>query len=90
MLAKGNGEPLQCVANLLRITRGECIYDRIKGINPEYIDKPSVEAKPLLMADIKWLMITYEPRVNLDKTAIEALASQAGAFLLETNASKEV
>ncbi len=40
MQASGNGSPMQCVANLVRIVRGECTYDRVKGIDPSLIDRP--------------------------------------------------
>ena len=33
MLASNNGDPRQCAANLLKLTRGENPYDRIKGID---------------------------------------------------------
>lgn len=86
MKASGNGEPMQCVANLLRITRGECVYDRIKGIDPTLIDQPTEIVAPLMQAEAKWLIDTYEPRVNADDIDIRALTSQNGSFSLNVNA----
>lgn len=87
MKASGNGEPMQCVANLLRITRGECPYDRIKGIDPTLIDQPTEIAAPLMQAEAKWLIKTYEPRVNADDVDISAITSQNGSFALNVDAT---
>lgn len=87
MKANGNGEPMQCVANLLRITRGECPYDRIKGIDPTLIDQPTEIVVPLMRAEAKWLINTYEPRVNADEVDINAIASQNGNFALTVDAT---
>ena len=87
MKASGNGEPMQCVANLLRIIRGECPYDRIKGIDPTLIDQPTEIVAPLMQAEAKWLIKTYEPRVNADDVAISAIASQDGNFALNVDAT---
>ena len=87
MKANGNGEPIQCVANLVRIIRGECPYDRIKGIDPTLIDQPTEIAVPLMQADAKWLIKTYEPRVNADDVDISAITSQNGSFALNVDAT---
>ena len=87
MKASGNGEPMQCVANLLRITRGECPYDRIKGIDPTLIDQPTEIVAPLMQAEAKWLIETYEPRVNADDVDISAITSQNGSFALTVDAA---
>lgn len=87
MKASGNGKPMQCVANLLRITRGECPYDRIKGIDPTLIDQPTEIVAPLMQAEAKWLIKTYEPRVNVDDINISAITSQNGNFALNVDAT---
>ena len=87
MKASGNGEPMQCVANILRITRGECPYDRIKGMDPTFIDQPTEIVAPLMQAEAKWLIETYEPRVNADDIDISAITSQNGSFALTVNAA---
>lgn len=86
MQASGNGHPTQCVANLLRIVRGECTYDRVKGIDPSLIDRPESIVKPLLIADAKWLIKTYESRVNTESVNLEALIAECGDFALKVNA----
>lgn len=87
MQASGNGMPMQCVANLVRIVRGECIYDRVKGIDATLIDQPEPIAKPLLIADAKWLIKTYEPRVNVDRIDLEALFASEGNFRFDVDAT---
>lgn len=87
MQAKGNGQPMQCVANLVRIVRGECTYDRIKGIDPALLDQPESIARPLLTAEARWLIKTYEPRVDVNKIDLECLLAQEGNFGFNINAA---
>ncbi|MDE5697620.1 MAG: early E1A protein [Lachnospiraceae bacterium] len=86
MQASGNGLPMQCVANLVRIVRGECTYDRVKGIDPTLIDRPEPIAAPLLIADTRWLIKTYEPRVNVDKIDLTELLAREGNFKFNIDA----
>lgn len=87
MQASGNGHPMQCVANLMRIVRGECTYDRVKGIDPSCIDRPETVVKPLMIADAKWLIETYEPRISVDSINLEALIAEHGDFAFDVNAA---
>lgn len=89
MLANGNSKPMQCVANLLRIVRGECVYDRIKGIDPTIVDQPSEIARPLLIADAKWLIKTYEPRVDITSMNLAEMLAQEGSYAFNVNANVE-
>lgn len=89
MLASGNGNAMQCVANLVRIVRGECVYDRVKGINSTLIDRPGNVARPLIKEDIRWLIKTYEPRVKLDSVELDALAAKIGEHKLSIVATVE-
>lgn len=82
MKGSGNGEPMQCVTNLLQMVRGECIYDRLKGIDPTLIDKNSESAAPLLVVDAEWLIRTYEPRVDVDNINIKSLLANEGGFAM--------
>ena len=86
MLGKGNGEPMHCVSNLLRMIRGECVYDRLKGIDPSLIDMNSDIAKPLMIADAKWLIKTYEPRVNVNNIDMQSLLAEEGNYSLDVDA----
>lgn len=64
MLREGNGKAETCAANLLRITRYEVPYDRIKGLPADLIDKPEEEAAAEFVEDATWNLETYEPRLG--------------------------
>lgn len=87
MKAKGNGDPAQCVGNLLRLIRGEVPYERLKGLDPSLIDQPSSAAAQALMADAEWLIENYEPRVNLESIDLEAALAQTGHFDIKATTS---
>ena len=80
MKAKGNGDPAQCVGNLLRLIRGEVPYERMKGLDPRLIDRPSATASQELMADAEWLIENYEPRVSLESIDLNTELAQSGHF----------
>jgi len=83
MKASGNGTPQQCVANLLRTIRGEVPYERLKGLDPTLIDRPSAVAAPGLRADVEWLLRTYEPRTDGKSVDLRALSAYAGQFAID-------
>lgn len=80
MLAKNNGDPRQCAANLLKITRGENPYERIKGISATVTDEPSASAQYDAVAEIEWTLDTYEPRVEVEGVDVNAPEAQLGDF----------
>lgn len=84
MLSKGNGSPQVCVLNLIRMTRGECPFSRVKGIDPRHFSRPALVEKEPLMADIEWLIETFEPRANTKNIDLADLAAQAGDFAVNT------
>ena len=87
MKASGNGDPAQCVGNLLRLIRGEVPFERLKGLDPRLIDSPSSTAGPELLADAEWLIENYEPRVNLESIDLEAALAMAGHFNIKAQTS---
>lgn len=87
MKASGNGEPAQCVGNLLRLIRGEVPYERLKGMDPRLIDQPSNNAAQELTADAEWLIENYEPRVNLESIDLTAALAEAGHFNIKAETS---
>lgn len=87
ILAKNNSNPVQCVRNLLQITRGECAYDRIKGMDPTLIDKPSNIAIPLAEVEARWLIKTYEPRVDVSSIDMRKLLAEEGNFAINVDAN---
>lgn len=78
MKAHRNGAPETCAANLLRIVRGEVPYDRVRGRDPALIDRPGNIDESI--ADIEWLLETYEPRVSIESAEAIAEAVAAGDF----------
>ena len=73
MKAHGNGNPETCASNLLRIVRGEVPYDRVRGRDSVLIDQPNATNDAI--ADVDWLLKTYEPRVTAE--GIEAITDEA-------------
>ena len=77
MKAHGNGTPETCASNLLRMVRGEVPYDRVRGRDGSLIDQANVTKKAV--ADARWLLETYEPRVEIESvnTTPEAVLPSA-------------
>lgn len=70
MRASGNGDVKVCVHNLLRTYRGEVPYERLKGLDPRLIDKPTQTVMPEVQQDARWLIETYEPRAILESVTV--------------------
>lgn len=66
MKSQGNGSIRTCVGNLLRITRGENPYERLKGLDSRLIDKPTSTVRDEMSRDARWLIETYEPRAEIE------------------------
>ena len=80
MRANGNGAPNVCANNLLRITRGEVPFERVKGLDPRMIDRPTGVVEAELHQDAEWLLETYEPRVTVNAINIEPSDASTGGF----------
>lgn len=89
MTASGNGKPQHCVANLLRITRGEVPYERLKGLDGSMIDRPASLAVKENIPDIEWVIKTYKTRVRINDIDIKSLAAQLGHFGIEADLTIE-
>lgn len=89
MKASGNSAPELCALNLLRTVRGEVPFDRLKGIDAKNIDRPMGLATPDIEADAIWLISTYEPRVNPDEVALQALEALQGDLRMTTDVSEK-
>lgn len=91
MRAKGNGNPELCAHNLLRVARSEVPYERVKGLDPRLIDRPTVDVDAEMRQDAEWLIETYEPRVSVKAINIEATDSPSGGFIVTADVvEKEV
>lgn len=89
MRASGNGKTQVCVENLLKTVRGEVPYERIKGLSREWVDQPIEKAKEELLADIEYIIETYEPRAAYDSTDFEVLAAQTGGYACKVKIENE-
>lgn len=67
MKSAGNGDPQNCVNNILSVTRGEVPYLRGMGLDGTLYDKPINEAEPLVLADAEEQIETYEERVEINE-----------------------
>lgn len=85
MRAKGNGDINVCTNNLLRMFRGEVPFERLKGINPRLIDRPTVEAIPEIQQDAEWLLETYEPRATVQGIDVELNSGIDGGLSITAN-----
>ena len=87
MKAQGNGTPETCASNLLRIVSGEVAYDRVRGRDATLIDKPN--ATDEVIADIEWLLGTYEPRVDVESPEAIAEGALTGDFSTLVNIKRK-
>lgn len=85
MRAKGNGDINVCTNNLLRMFRGEVPFERLKGINPRLIDRPTVEVIPEIQQDAEWLLETYEPRATVQGIDVELNSGVDGGLSITAN-----
>lgn len=88
MLASGNNNIVVCIGNILKTVRGEVPYERLLGLDPDLIDKPSAYAAVDLTEDIEWLLRTYEPRANIDTIDLQSLVAQTGDFLIQAKLNR--
>lgn len=87
MKAHGNGTPETCASNLLRIVRSEVPYDRVRGRDGALIDQPNTKDETI--ADIEWLLETYEPRVTIENVEAIAEAALTGDFSTLVNIARK-
>lgn len=80
MLAKGNDEITTCITNLMAMRRGECAYERVKGIDQDIIDEVVDEAEIDLVEDAEFLIEQYEERVSLDDLEIEPVLYEDNTY----------
>ena len=78
MKAYGNGTPETCASNLLRLARGEVPYDRVRGRDGTVIDRPN--AADDAVADAKWVVETFEPRIKIKTIKIGQESGNPGNF----------
>ncbi len=85
MRSFGNGNPVICANNLVRISRGEVPFDRIKGVRLAELVRASLGEREDLIEDIKWAINTYEPRVNVDSVDLMVKDAAKGQVTVAVN-----
>lgn len=85
MLANGNGKKQTCVQNLLLIVRGEVCFDRIRGLDPRIIDRPSARGADEARRDALWTLKTYEPRAVIESVHVMQENAENGNFRVTAN-----
>jgi phage baseplate assembly protein W len=90
MLKTGNGAPAQCVHNLMSCFTGEVPFSRGMGIIRENIDRPISTVIARLATETRLMVEEYEPRVEIDNTAIKnELAAHGYLKIAADTAEKE-
>lgn len=89
MRASGNGDIKVCAENLLRTYRGEVPYERVKGIDPRMIDRPTLTAAPEIQEDVRWLLETYEPRADVESVNVKHDGGADGGLIITANLTGE-
>lgn len=80
MLASGNGDITTCVTNLMSMRRGECAYERVKGIDQDIINETEEAAELDLLEDAEFVIEQFEERVSLDTIEIEPVVYEDNSF----------
>ena len=80
MLASGNGDITTCVTNLLSMRRGECAYERVKGLDQDIINETEEAAELDLLEDAEFVIEVFEERVSLEDIEIEPIVYEDNSF----------
>ena len=67
----------------MNTVRGECAYDRVKGINARIIDMPAEEAEFEAQEDARWNVETYETRIDVEEVGVNVEIGPEGEFSIE-------
>ena len=89
MIAHGNGSASVCANNLLRLVCGEVPFDRVRGLNPRLVDQPFPISEAELAADARWLIETYEPRVEFSGVDVMQPDAVNGGFTIKANIAEK-
>ena len=85
MRAKGNGDPAVCANNLVRISRGEVPYDRIRGVKFADLIGTGMTAQDDLAEDTAWMVGCYEPRVNVAGVTVRTDDAKMGGVMVDVD-----
>ena len=80
MRSSGNGNPRVCAENILKCVRGEVPYERVKGIAPDIVHAPYIDASTSFTQEASLLIEIYEPRATLNSVDIKPVDIANGGF----------
>ena len=89
MLSKGNGNAEVTAQNLVKTVRGEIPFDRIRGIDISFTDRPAAEVKTDIINDVIETIEDYEPRVDIKNIDINQNGNGSFNINLEIDTIKE-
>lgn len=72
MLSQGNSNAEVTARNLMKTYRGEVPYDRIRGIDGSFTDKPISQVIDDIDNDVRETIEEYEPRADVVDVNISA------------------
>ena len=71
MLASGNGDITTCVTNLMAMRRGECAYERVKGLDQDIINETEEAAELDLLEDAEFVIEVCEEGGSVEERGRE-------------------
>jgi len=74
--AKGGQRRVQNIRNLLNTWRYDIAYNRIMGLNPDMIDKPTPIMAALYTADVYRLVQEYQPDVTVKSVTVKGIGAE--------------
>ena len=87
MRSSGNSRMEVCIDNLLKISRGEVPYERLKGVSFSQMDGPVTTAGQDIVEDAEWMLNVYEPRAKVESIDLIPIDAQNGQFEIKANIS---
>lgn len=85
MLSYGNSNAEITARNLIKISRGEVPYDRIKGVDASVVDGPLDEVSINIENDVREIIEDYEPRVDVKDVVVK---KEDDSIIIELNIEK--
>lgn len=73
MKKNGNGNSEVCARNLLRLEQGDIDLDGLRGLPRNLVDRSVAKSIPELKNSIRFILESYEPRVDVETISLEVL-----------------
>lgn len=73
MKKSGNGNPETCARNLMKLEQGDIALDGLRGLPRNLVDRSVAKSIPELKNSIKFVLESYEPRVDVTNILLEEI-----------------